>query len=534
MTQAADALQDRPRGRLHPPRHLPAKLRLHQGRHVAQADRLRPHRAGPQGVQQPGIRTGTPNYMAPEVVRRKPTDQRLDIFAFGVSMYEMFAFELPWQRGSGDGLAAMGHGQSKPPPLDKHYPKIHPDAARRDPQVHGAGAGEAIPVDEAVAQRHPQREARGREVIANVDFGLRIATSVAIRQSESESLLSETSHGRPRRRSPPSSPQSRCSSGASSSGAPCSNMTGKLMAPLPAEAELDVLAAARGAARRPTACTSIPGPLPTRATTTAAEGVGEEDRRGAHLPHGLPPQRHVADGPGDVRQGAGPQLRHRPARRACCWRWSPDALPSYASRVARAACWSSLIAAIWTNVGNVIWWFHTPQYAAGQMAYTLVAGLLMALITAAIVRPRASDAQRMIGRSLPGPIAGPPAAVKCRARLDPTARRITCTHHRHHAVRAERASETLAMTIDKSLKVRRGATSSRSVLTRAERLERLKETERWKEGDSPLGLPKVRVRKLAMKKKKKKAKEGEEGAAAQPLPRPAAAPSRCGGKGGRR
>lgn len=68
------------------------------------------------------------------------------------------------------------------------------------------------------------------------------------------------------------------------------------------------------------------------------------------------------------------------------------------------------------------------------------------------------------------------------------------------------------MTIDKSLKVRRGATSTRSVLTRAERLERLKETERWKDGDSPLGLPKVRVRKLSMKKKKKKAKEGEEGA----------------------
>lgn len=75
---------------------------------------------------QPGIRTGTPNYMAPEVVRRKPTDQRLDIFAFGVSMYEMFAFELPWQRGGGDGLAAMGHGQTKPTPLEKYYPKINP------------------------------------------------------------------------------------------------------------------------------------------------------------------------------------------------------------------------------------------------------------------------------------------------------------------------------------------------------------------------------------------------------------------------
>jgi serine/threonine-protein kinase len=75
---------------------------------------------------QPGMRTGTPNYMAPEVVRRKPTDHRLDIFAFGVSMYEMFSFELPWQRGTGDGLAAMSNGQTEPDPLDKLVPGIHP------------------------------------------------------------------------------------------------------------------------------------------------------------------------------------------------------------------------------------------------------------------------------------------------------------------------------------------------------------------------------------------------------------------------
>jgi serine/threonine protein kinase len=71
----------------------------------------------------PGNRTGTPNYMAPEVVRRKQTDQRLDIFAFGVSVYEIFAFELPWQRGD-TGQAAMTHGMSAPPPLSKYYPKI--------------------------------------------------------------------------------------------------------------------------------------------------------------------------------------------------------------------------------------------------------------------------------------------------------------------------------------------------------------------------------------------------------------------------
>jgi eukaryotic-like serine/threonine-protein kinase len=74
---------------------------------------------------QPGNRTGTPNYMAPEVVRRKQTDQRLDIFAFGVSVYELFAFELPWQRGD-TGQAAMTHGMSTPPPLRKYYPKINP------------------------------------------------------------------------------------------------------------------------------------------------------------------------------------------------------------------------------------------------------------------------------------------------------------------------------------------------------------------------------------------------------------------------
>ncbi|MCA9247859.1 MAG: small basic protein [Planctomycetales bacterium] len=66
------------------------------------------------------------------------------------------------------------------------------------------------------------------------------------------------------------------------------------------------------------------------------------------------------------------------------------------------------------------------------------------------------------------------------------------------------------MTIDKSLKVRRGANSTRSVLTRQERLTKLKESDRWSEGDSPLGLPKVRVQKLVMKKKKKKEEPEKE------------------------
>lgn len=66
------------------------------------------------------------------------------------------------------------------------------------------------------------------------------------------------------------------------------------------------------------------------------------------------------------------------------------------------------------------------------------------------------------------------------------------------------------MTMDKSLRMRRGLVRSRSVLTRAERIARLKAADRWQEGDSPFGLPKVRVYKLTVKKKKKRKEEAEE------------------------
>lgn len=82
------------------------------------------------------------------------------------------------------------------------------------------------------------------------------------------------------------------------------------------------------------------------------------------------------------------------------------------------------------------------------------------------------------------------------------------------------------MTMDQSLRVRRGATSSRSVLTRTERIAQLQKSDRFAEGQSPLGLPKVRVYKLSMKKKKKaKAEEGAEGAAAAPAGAGAAKPA---------
>lgn len=67
------------------------------------------------------------------------------------------------------------------------------------------------------------------------------------------------------------------------------------------------------------------------------------------------------------------------------------------------------------------------------------------------------------------------------------------------------------MTIDKSLKVKAGMNKVRNVMTRGERVLRLKELDKWVDGKGILGLPKVRVQKLSLKKKKKaKTEEGAD------------------------
>ena len=57
------------------------------------------------------------------------------------------------------------------------------------------------------------------------------------------------------------------------------------------------------------------------------------------------------------------------------------------------------------------------------------------------------------------------------------------------------------MSIDPSLKVKSALSRHRNVLSRAERIERLKEENRWEEGESLLGLAKVSHRKVRTAKK---------------------------------
>ena len=46
--------------------------------------------------RKPGNRTGTANYMAPELIKRQPTDLRVDVFSYAVTCFEMYTKRHPW------------------------------------------------------------------------------------------------------------------------------------------------------------------------------------------------------------------------------------------------------------------------------------------------------------------------------------------------------------------------------------------------------------------------------------------------------
>jgi len=78
--------------------------------------------------QRPGNRTGTLNYMAPEVIRREPKDEKLDVFSFGVMMFEFFSNKLPY-----DAPDAMGQMRQRingePIDIERFAPQL-PEALK--------------------------------------------------------------------------------------------------------------------------------------------------------------------------------------------------------------------------------------------------------------------------------------------------------------------------------------------------------------------------------------------------------------------
>ncbi|MHC4876670.1 MAG: serine/threonine protein kinase [Planctomycetota bacterium] len=117
--------------------------------------------------QAPGNRTGTANYMAPELIKRQKTDQRIDVFSFAVTCFEMFTRELPWE--SGETLEAVLHHINQPPrDIRDRCPGIDEEVAaaimqglERDPRDRWQSITEMLqPIRKTREQLH--RKARRR------------------------------------------------------------------------------------------------------------------------------------------------------------------------------------------------------------------------------------------------------------------------------------------------------------------------------------------------------------------------------------
>jgi eukaryotic-like serine/threonine-protein kinase len=83
------------------------------------------HREGDTQLTKTGYVIGSPKYMAPEQILGRKVDERADIYAIGVIMYEMFTGVPPYARG--DHMAVMyQHVQGKAKPPQELNPKLPP------------------------------------------------------------------------------------------------------------------------------------------------------------------------------------------------------------------------------------------------------------------------------------------------------------------------------------------------------------------------------------------------------------------------
>lgn len=77
---------------------------------------------------QPGNRTGTAAYMAPELIKRQKTSQKIDIFSYAVTCYEMLTRRLPWKAAE-TMEAVLQHINSPPEHIQNLLPDLDPRIA---------------------------------------------------------------------------------------------------------------------------------------------------------------------------------------------------------------------------------------------------------------------------------------------------------------------------------------------------------------------------------------------------------------------
>ena len=110
--------------------------------------------------RRPGNRTGTANYMAPELIKRQSTDLRVDLFAMGVTAYECFTGNLPWE--GAQSLQTMLNHMNAPgkdprefnPDIDDNLLAVLVKAIERDPRDRYQTALEFRDALKSLPQQH--------------------------------------------------------------------------------------------------------------------------------------------------------------------------------------------------------------------------------------------------------------------------------------------------------------------------------------------------------------------------------------------
>jgi serine/threonine protein kinase len=114
--------------------------------------------------RRPGNRTGTASYMAPELIKRLRTDQRIDIFSFSVGCYEMYTRRHPWQSGPVTIEMVLQHINHEPldirkvgPPVDDQVADAIMRGLERDPDRRWRSMNEMLqPLRQAHRRLNPE------------------------------------------------------------------------------------------------------------------------------------------------------------------------------------------------------------------------------------------------------------------------------------------------------------------------------------------------------------------------------------------
>jgi serine/threonine protein kinase len=125
----------------------PANIMIGPDGHVTLMDFVVARLRDAPGMTLPGVRIGTPYYMAPEQIAGGPVDARCDLYALGVVLHEMLSGSVPFSGPDSEEIYQR-HIHDRPPPLPSACPQwlqqVVERALAKSPEDRFADAAEFL------------------------------------------------------------------------------------------------------------------------------------------------------------------------------------------------------------------------------------------------------------------------------------------------------------------------------------------------------------------------------------------------------